>query len=223
MDIPTSFITVCTLAVADWSITVSYLVLIPILAAIIGWGTNHLAVKMLFHPKEPISLAGFTVQGVFPKRQNQLAEKLGSLVSEELFSVSDISERIENFATSCETMKAVERRIEKTIREKLVGAFPMLTMFLTDDMIQKITRLFKSELEDFMKQSASELSDQLENNLDVREIVRKKVLAFSSDKLEQLLFELMKKEFRFIELVGAVLGFTIGCAQVLLVVAFEIF
>ena len=87
----------------------------------------------------------------------------------------------------------------------------MLTMFLTDDMIQKITRLFKSELEDFMKQSASELSDQLENNLDVREIVRKKVLAFSSDKLEQLLFELMKKEFRFIELVGAVLGFTIGC------------
>ena len=33
----------------------------------------------------------------------------------------------------------------------------------------------------------------------------------------------MKKEFRFIELVGAVLGFTIGFAQVLLVVAFEIF
>ena len=68
MDIPTSFITVCTLAVADWSITVSYLVLIPILAAIIGWATNHLAVKMLFHPKkDPISLAGFTVQGVFQK------------------------------------------------------------------------------------------------------------------------------------------------------------
>jgi uncharacterized membrane protein YheB (UPF0754 family) len=58
--------------------------------------------------------------------------------------------------------------------------------------------------------------------LDVREVVRDKVLAVSSDKLEQLLFELMKKEFRFIEWVGAVLGFTIGCIQVLLAMAFEI-
>jgi uncharacterized membrane protein YheB (UPF0754 family) len=32
----------------------------------------------------------------------------------------------------------------------------------------------------------------------------------------------MKKEFRFIEWVGAVLGFTIGCIQVLLAMAFEI-
>ena len=35
----------------------------------------------------------------------------------------------------------------------------------------------------------------------------------SSEKLETLLNELMKKEFRFIELVGAVLGFLIGCVQ----------
>ena len=165
---------------------------------------------------------GITIQGVFPKRQTQLAEKLGTLVSEELFSVEEISGRIKNFATRDETMNAVENRIEKTIREKLVGAFPMLTMFLTDDMIQKVTQLFKTELEDFIVQLASELSTQLENNLDVREVVRNKVLAFSSDKLEQLLFELMKKEFRFIEWVGAVLGFTIGCLQVLLAMAFEI-
>ncbi len=222
MHIQTFFIPFNVLANAELPVTISYIVLIPVLAAFIGWGTNHLAVKMLFHPQNPITLMGLTLQGVFPKRQAQLADKLGTLVSEELFSVEEISGRIKNFATSEETMNAVENRIEKTIREKLVGAFPMLTMFLTDDMIQKVTRLFKTELEDFMVQSASELSSQLEDNLDVREVVRDKVLAFSSDKLEQLLFELMKKEFRFIEWVGAVLGFTIGCLQVLLAMAFEI-
>ncbi len=222
MHIQIFFIPYNILANAEFPVTTSYIVLIPVLAALIGWGTNHLAVKMLFHPQNPINLMGITIQGVFPKRQTQLAEKLGTLVSEELFSVEEISGRIKNFATRDETMNAVENRIEKTIREKLVGAFPMLTMFLTDDMIQKVTRLFKTELEDFIVQLASELSTQLENNLDVREVVRNKVLAFSSDKLEQLLFELMKKEFRFIEWVGAVLGFTIGCLQVLLAMAFEI-
>jgi len=40
------------------------------------------------------------------------------------------------------------------------------------------------------------------------------VEAFSSDKLEEILFSIMRKEFRFIEMIGAVLGFLIGCVQV---------
>ena len=65
------------------------LILLPIIAAFIGWLTNYLAVKMLFHPRLPLQVLGFSIQGVFPKRQKQLADKLGSLVAEELFSVKD--------------------------------------------------------------------------------------------------------------------------------------
>jgi uncharacterized membrane protein YheB (UPF0754 family) len=54
----------------------------------------------------------------------------------------------------------------------------------------------------------------LEKSIDVEKLVRDKVEAFSSDKLEQILFSIMKKEFRFIEIIGAVLGFIIGCFQV---------
>ena len=50
-------------------------------------------------------------------------------------------------------------------------------------------------------------------------MVTKKVEAFSTEKLEALLTSLMKKEFRFIELVGAFLGFLIGCIQVALTLA----
>jgi uncharacterized membrane protein YheB (UPF0754 family) len=103
-----------------------------------------------------------------------------------------------------------------TIREKLVHAFPMLSMFLSDDMVEKVTNLFRNELKDFLSNSVDELSTKLENNLDISEIVREKVEGFSSDKVEDLLFNLMKKEFKFIELVGAVLGFGIGCLQVVL-------
>ncbi|MDG1138348.1 MAG: DUF445 family protein [Opitutales bacterium] len=190
--------------------------LFPILAALIGWVTNYLAVKMLFHPKEVVSILGVKFQGVFPKRQNQLALKLGTLVSEELLSMDQITQNIRAHATSDETMDAIGKRIEMTIREKLVHAFPMLSMFLSDDMVEKVTNLFRNELKDFLSNSVDELSTKLENNLDISEIVREKVEGFSSDKVEDLLFDLMKKEFKFIELVGAVLGFGIGCLQVLL-------
>jgi uncharacterized membrane protein YheB (UPF0754 family) len=169
---------------------------------------------MLFHPRLPMTILGFSIQGVFPKRQKQLADKLGSLVAEELFSVKDVAEKLEELATSQESMELVGKRVEKTIREKLVKSFPMLAMFLTDEMVEKVTNLFKSELQDFLGESAQDLGKKLEESLDVKELVREKVEAFSSDKLEQILFSIMSKEFRFIEMIGAVLGFLIGCVQI---------
>ena len=186
---------------------------LPVIAALIGWMTNFLAVKMLFHPKEPKNIFGFSFHGVFPKRQSALAEKLGHLVSEELFSASDVSAKIKDFATSEEAMEEVGKRIEATIRNKLVQTFPMLAMFLSDEMVEKVTGLFKNELKDFLSETSQGLSEQLEQNLNVQLMVQERVNAFSSEKLERLLNELMKKEFRFIELVGAVLGFLIGCVQ----------
>ena len=188
--------------------------LLPIIAAIIGWLTNYLAVKMLFHPKVPINVLGISIQGVFPKRQKKLAEKLGSLVAKELFSIGDITKKIEDIAKSEKSMELIGKRIEKTIRNKLVKSFPMLAMFLTDDMVEKVTNLFKSELQDFLTDFSQDIRDRLEENIDVEKLVRDKVEAFSSDKLEQILFAIMKKEFRFIEIIGAVLGFIIGCFQV---------
>ena len=192
------------------------LLLLPIIAALIGWSTNYLAVKMLFHPRLPLRIMGSSIQGVFPKRQKQLAEKLGTLVADELFSVKDIANKLKELATSEESMEQVGKTIEKTIREKLVKSFPMLAMFLTDEMVEKVTNLFKSELHDFLAKSANDLGDKLEKSLDVKELVREKVEAFSSDKLEEILFSIMQKEFRFIEIIGAILGFLIGCTQIAL-------
>ena len=120
-------------------------------------------------------------------------------------------------ATSEEAMDALEKKIEKTIREKLVQAFPMLSMFLSDEMVEKVTKLFRVELKDFLKDSVDEMSSKIENELNVKELVSQKVEAFSSQKVESLMVNLMKKEFKFIELIGALLGFAIGCVQLVLI------
>jgi uncharacterized membrane protein YheB (UPF0754 family) len=198
----------------------SIIYLLPILAALIGWITNYLAIKMLFHPHQPKKILGLTFQGVFPKRQAQIAEKLGDLVANELFSMQDVAQKIEDLSTQPEVLEEVGKRIEKTIRGKLISAFPMLSMFLSDEMIEKVTNLFKGELEDFLRVSAQGLAVKMEDSVDVQGLVREKVQAFSSNKIEELLLSFMEQEFRFIEKIGAVLGFLIGCIQVILVTAF---
>lgn len=192
------------------------LFLIPLLAALIGWITNFIAVKMLFHPQKPLQFLGMTIQGVFPKRQKALAIKLGDLVANELFRMEDVAAKIQFFSTSKKNTDAIGKRIEKTIRGKLIETFPMLSMFLSDDMIEKVTHLFRAELEEFITDSTAQLTKDLENNLNVSQMVRSKVSDFSSEKLERILVSLMKKEFKFIEIIGAILGFLIGCVQVAL-------
>ena len=198
----------------------SFIFILPIIAALIGWATNFVAIKMLFHPQDPKKILGITFQGVFPKRQNQIAERLGELVANELFSIKDVAQKIEELSIRPEALEEVGKRIEKTIREKLVAAFPMLSMFLSDEMIEKVTKLFQSELEDFLRASAQGLAAKMEDSVDVKSLVEEKVRAFSSNKIEELLLGFMEQEFRFIEKIGAVLGFLIGCIQVILVTAF---
>lgn len=190
--------------------------LLPVIAAGIGWVTNYLAVKMLFHPRREVKVAGLRLHGVFPKRQKELAERLGEIVSEELFSIEEVTGKLGQMAASDDVSQLVADRIEQTIRNKLVKSFPMLSMFLSDDMVEKVTGLFLSDLKGMLEDVAGEIGAKLEEEIDVKATVREKVAAFSTDKLEEMLFAIMKKEFRFIEVVGAVLGFLIGSVQVLL-------
>ena len=198
--------------------TSAFIYLLPFIAALIGWATNYLAIKMLFHPHQPKRILGLNFHGVFPKRQKQIAERLGELVANELFSMKDVAQKIEYFSTQPEAMEEVGKRIEKTIRGKLMSAFPMLSMFLSDEMIEKVTNLFKGELKDFLQASAQGLAEKMEESVDVHALVREKVQGFSSDKIEALLLSFMEQEFRFIEKIGAVLGFLIGCTQLLIVI-----
>ena len=187
--------------------------LLPVIAAAIGWGTNHLAVRMLFHPREERRILGLRVQGVFPKRQQALAEKLGQLVARELFSMEDVRRHLQGDEFVAHVTKVIETKVDEFLQNNLMEAIPMAAMFLGSDMVDKI----KHVLVDCLARAVPELGElfigHLEKNMDVEAVVREKVAAFSSDKLEEMLLGIMQREFRFIEGVGAVLGFVIGLVQ----------
>ena len=96
---------------------------LPFIAALIGWFTNFIAVKMLFHPKEPINLLFFKIQGIFPKRQKVLAEKLGNMVAKDLFSVEDLLQQIKTTDNS-QVMALVESKLDDFIAKKLHNTKP---------------------------------------------------------------------------------------------------
>lgn len=192
------------------------LILIPLISAFIGWFTNWIAIKMLFHPREPRKILGMTIQGIFPKRQQQFAEKLGKLVSEELLSFTDIEKKITSPKNIQQLMPVVEEHIDQFLRRKLADEMPIISMFIGENTIQQLKSVFMKELETLFPVIMQRYMGNLQQELDLERIVIKKVAGFSSDKLESILVSIMSKEFRFIEILGGILGFIIGLLQVLI-------
>jgi uncharacterized membrane protein YheB (UPF0754 family) len=194
------------------------MILLPLIAAFIGWFTNWIAIKMLFHPREPKKILWFTLHGIFPKRQRQFAEKLGKLVSEELLSFNDIASKITNPANLDKVMPEIEAHIDTLLRTKLTEEFPVISMFIGDGTINKLKTMFMTELKVLFPGLMKNYVGRLQADLDLEKIVVEKVSNFSSDKLERILLQIMSKEFRFVEIIGGVLGFLIGVLQVLLTI-----
>ncbi len=187
---------------------------LPFISALIGWFTNYLAIKMLFHPRKEINLGFVKLQGIFPKRQEKLAEQVGEIVEEELFSINDIIEKINKRENLEDIFILLEQKIDNYLRDRLLNSMPMLKMFVNDELIEKIKMSMVSEFEKILPEVIDKFSSKLEKEVNVKQMVYDKIANFSSEKLEEILFSIMKKEFKFIEIVGAVLGFMIGLVQV---------
>jgi len=198
-----------------------WLILIPLISAFIGWVTNWIAIKMLFHPRNPRKIVGITFHGIFPKRQKQFAEKLGRLVSSEFLSFTDIEQKISDPQNLKKVMPLIESHIDDFLRSKLKSQIPVLSMFIGEKTITSLKEVFMQEIETIFPQVMKQFAGNLKNELDLEEIVIKKVAGFSTDKLEEILYQIMSKEFRFVEIIGAVIGFIIGVVQVIITITIK--
>lgn len=194
---------------------VSYIV-IPLISAFIGYFTNWIAIKMLFHPRQPLHILGLTIQGIFPKRQKQFAETLGKLVSREFLSFEDIEKKISNPQNLAMILPDVEKHVDGFLNHKLAEQFPMISMFIGEKTILSLKNALMTELEAIFPVIMEKYVAGLKNELDLEQIVIEKVSRFSSDQLEQMLYAIMSKEFKMVEVLGGVLGFLIGVLQVLI-------
>lgn len=112
----------------DWL----YVLVSVAVAAFVGGITNHFAIKMLFHPRNPVYIGKFHVPftpGLIPKRREDIAESLGNVVADYLVTPEGIQELVLRpaFRSQAEgylqglLVRAGESSL--TLREAACGAF----------------------------------------------------------------------------------------------------
>ena len=189
-----------------------------LLSTFTGWVTTWIAVKMLFHPRKPIKLPGYTLQGIFPKNQRLIAEKLGQVVGKELLSFDEIEQKVTNPENLQKLKPEIEAHIDGFLNTRLKEVFPMLSMFIGEKTIIQLKEAFLLELENLFPILMKTYMNKLQHDLDLEKIVTEKVAAFSSEKLENILLQITKREFKFLEFIGGFFGLLIGIVQIVVAI-----
>jgi len=180
-----------------------------------GWLTTWLLIKLLFHPRKQVNVFGLGLQGILPKNQQAIAERLGSLVSNE-FSFSALEEKVTDPRNFEKLKPEIEKHIDIFLRERLKDSFPMLSKFIGDKTINQLKGAFLMELETLFPILMKNYIGNLEQEIDLKKTVTQKVAGFSMEKLEDMLGEFTKKQFLYLQLISALIGLVIGLLYVVI-------
>ncbi|WP_102271933.1 DUF445 domain-containing protein [Cytobacillus massiliigabonensis] len=114
------------------------------IGAIIGGFTNYLAIKMLFRPYKTLYIGKWRVPftpGLIPKRQDELAEQMGKVVTRHLLTPEGIKKKFLNETFQREMTGFVQREMENFICSEKTPAELLETLGLTDIHVKAEVRI----------------------------------------------------------------------------------
>lgn len=190
-----------------------YLITFPLICAVIGYATNVVAVKMIFHPRHVKNVLGIKIQGVLPKHRKHFARMLARITTTEFMDV----DRFVDYASKDHVVEALEKRATALIRSTLEDLReelpPEKQVFLSpqilDPLIQQQSLIIKQKMPDILKFAREKAHD----TLDLEEILTKNLILLGAEGIERIIFECAAKEIRWIELYGGIFGFVLGLVQ----------
>lgn len=175
--------------------------------AIIGWATNLIAIKMLFHPRKRV----LGLQGLMPRRQRELARDVGHIIATELVLTDDLLKGLDEVDLSPHLAALIDQGIAAKIDE--LRKMPLVGAFISDSLVKGLRDAFLAEMLKAQPRIMQEIKALARERLDIGAIAAAKLEAFDLDRLEQVVNQVAKNEFKAIEWWGAILGAVIGLAQ----------
>ncbi len=194
------------------------LVVMPLVGALIGWVTNWLAVVMLFRPRAPLRLPllPWTLHGLLPRRQADLARAIGEIVEKELLPPEHLLERWESLGLQQDVTQAAVSHVSRRIDEKLARFLPPPAR---SALLAVVEEIVARETTHLMTALVKRLQGRFQKDIGLAALVEERILTLDLDQLEALVLRIARTELRHIELLGGVLGGLIGLIQALLLLA----
>lgn len=185
----------------------------PVIAAIIGYVTKIIAIRMMFQPLSFIGIKPWLGwQGIIPGKAGVMAGIMHDTLTKRLISAQEIFGRLDPKRVAGEIeqplLAAVEEITHEVMSRHQPGLWEIMPAALRRRMIQRV----QTDAPDAVAAMMRDLQNNIGQVFDLKDMM---VTQLSQDRalLNRIFQQAGRGEFRFIRRSGIYFGFAIGCVQ----------
>ena len=191
--------------------------LLPIAGVVVGYLTNFIAVKVIFLPVEPVRIGPFRLQGLFMKRQNEVAEVYSRVISEDIVNLVNIGEQLLTGPRSDRTRRMIEDALRPAIDQALGPARGAVRVAVGRREYDAIRESVASEAVDYTMTPLTDPAFNQQQSQRIHDLLVVRMRELPPDDFAEMLRSAMVEDEWMLLFLGSVLGFCAGLLQILTV------
>jgi uncharacterized membrane protein YheB (UPF0754 family) len=184
--------------------------LLPLLGVIVGYVTNWVALWMIYEPPEPRKYGPFRFQGLFIRRQPEVAEVYARVVSDQILTVSEFGNELLHGPQSDRTRALIEAAMRPAIDRAIGPARAALRVAVGSREFENIRHSFATEPVDKLMIPLSDPEFSRSQAATMRKLITERMREMSPQDFGEMLRTATREDEWLLLLHGAVLGFAGG-------------
>jgi uncharacterized membrane protein YheB (UPF0754 family) len=184
--------------------------LLPILGVLVGYVTNWVALWMIYEPAEPHRFGPLRIQGLFIRRQPEVAEVYARIVADEIVTVANFGQELLHGPQSDRTRALIETAMAPAIDRATGPARQAVRVAIGTREYDAIRLSFAHEPVESIMVPLSDPDFSRKQSAAIRKLITDRMRAMPPHDFAEMLRTATREDEWLLLLHGAVLGFAGG-------------
>jgi len=180
---------------------------LPIAGVLIGYTTNLLGIRMIFEPVRPRRVGPFELQGLFLKRQPEVAGVYADIIADDIVTMGNMAEDLMYGPNSDRTRQLIEDTLRPAVDKAVGRARPAVRVAVGMQEYDTIRDSLALEAADYTVAPLTDDDFHAAQRGGIREFVAEQMRAMDPATFSEMLRTAMREDEWLLYLHGAVLGF----------------
>ncbi|MCK4846441.1 MAG: hypothetical protein KAS88_02130, partial [Deltaproteobacteria bacterium] len=145
-------------------------------------------------------------------RRRDITHSIATTIEKELLSSTDLIETLDTIDWKQEVEDAVEEIIENRFSQSTLKKIPLVGL-VSENIVYHVKYLITKDILKQIESKKTGIIQRFSDKVDVRTMLASRIDGLDLKSFEGLLTKFVSRELKHIELLGAVMGFSIGVLQ----------
>jgi uncharacterized membrane protein YheB (UPF0754 family) len=183
---------------------------LPIGGVIIGYITNWVALYMIYEPVEPRKLGPFRWQGLFIKRQPEVADEYAKIIAEDIITLQNIGTELLTGPRADRTRQMIETALRPAIDQAVGRTRTLVRAAVGSREYEAIRKSVATEAVDYAMSPLANPEFNRRQNARIHRLIADRVAELPPKDFSGMLRTATEQDEWLLLLHGAVLGFGAG-------------